>query len=701
MRIIGKINREEFYLILLFGLLSAFAAQLNFTLNIGGGVKSDPREIVALTSVFFLSDWRSALLVGLFAALGGPYDATLPQNIAMHIIAIPAGWQLYYYITFRFKDVLLRPLFWGMGVFLLYALIYIPVYILFELTGDASSVLSYYLKIMYGIRLEITATAVVTALILVIKESRSEIHEQQIIRKLSLNYGNIGTWKLDYTQQIIIMNPFWREILKDREHPGPAFPFQCFLDRLNKDDRLQLNQHLEAVASGEKEKFTAQIEIGDGNEELKTIIISGVKSVEALGRKGIHLFGIIVDITDLARSRAQEAHLQQQLLQAQKLEAIGTLAGGIAHDFNNILTVILGHTEMMLQNLDKESDMAKNLSVILASSQRAADLTNQILAFSRKQIYDPKIIELNKVVGNYETFTKRLIGEDIEVEVVLDERVKTIKADPVQIEQVLLNLIVNARDALHQKNEAGFRKKITVETLCVNLDDSADSEALPGHGNFTVLSVSDNGAGMTPETREKIFEPFFTTKDKGKGTGLGLATVYGIVRQNGGTITVYSEPGIGTTFKIYWPSEKDAQSTPAEPVTTIDRLTGDEKILLVEDEKAVREFAAMALSSLGYQVWTVEDGQQAEAFLKAGDIIPDMVVTDLILPYKSGKEIAEIARGIYPECIILYTSGYTDNHIVHQGELEPDINFLPKPYTLQQLAGFIRRLFQSRHMKKK
>ncbi len=695
----GKIKRDEYYFILLFGLLSVFAAQLNFVLDIAGGIRTDPREIVALASVFYLSSWRSAVLVGLFAALGGPYDATLPQNIAMHIIAIPAGWQLYYYIARRSSGVLLRPLLWGIGVLFLYAFVYSPVYILFKLMDYTISYhlsLKHYLDILYSIRLEIMATAVVTALILAIKEGRSELQEQQIIRDLALHHGNIGTWKLDLAENTILMNSLWRELLKDEEHPGPEFPFRCFMDRLPDDDQKLLRQHLDKTIQDQQGSFTVQLTIATRENEHRTIIMSGVRLPDSLISSGARLFGIIVDISELIKSRAGEEKLRQQLLQSQKLEAIGTLAGGIAHDFNNILTVILGHSEMMLSKIDKDSEFSKNLSVILSSSRRAADLTNQILAFSRKQIYDPKIIALNKVVAQYETFTRRLIGEDIEVEVVLDENVKTIKADPVQIEQVLLNLIVNARDALLQKEAKGFRKKITIETLCVSLDETADKEVVPGSGSFTVLSVSDNGSGMDAATREKIFEPFFTTKEKGKGTGLGLSTVYGIVKQNGGTITVYSEPDVGTTFKIYWPSTGDATGETIEPAISIDLLTGNENILLVEDEKTVREFATMALSSLGYQVWPVADGREAETFIQQGRVIPDILVTDIILPFKSGKEVAEMVKEKYPRCIILYTSGYTDNHIVHQGELEPNINFLPKPYTLQQLAGFIRRLLKSR-----
>ena len=288
---------------------------------------------------------------------------------------------------------------------------------------------------------------------------------------------------------------------------------------------------------------------------------------------------------------------------------------------------------------------------------------------------------------------RRLIGEDIHVEIFLGEHLPKIRGDRGQIEQVLLNLLVNGRDAINEKTDRAAEKKLTIETTSIRLDDTYVSEhsyVIPG--NYILISVSDNGIGMDSMARQKIFEPFYTTKDLGKGTGLGLSTVYGIVKQNMGYILVYSEPGKGTTFKVYWPVSEDQTSKGQDQSIELKSISGTENILLVEDDKAVREFAESALSVNGYQVQSARDGQHAIELLSNEAISPKLLITDLIMPRMNGRELAEKVLKKFPNCRILYASGYTDNHIVHEGSLEQGINFIQKPYSIAQLTQKVRQV---------
>ncbi len=376
--------------------------------------------------------------------------------------------------------------------------------------------------------------------------------------------------------------------------------------------------------------------------------------------------------------------LRGQLEQSQKVESIGRLAGGIAHDFNNLLTVINGYSETLIEQFREGNPVRESLKEILAAGDRAADLTRQLLAFSRNQILVLKVIDINVIVQKMEQLLKRLIGEDVDLRSSLAPGLHLVKADPGQLEQIIMNLAVNARDAMPNGG------RLTLETANVQLDEAysrAHTSVAPG--SYVMLAVSDNGIGMDRNTQEHLFEPFFTTKVIGKGTGLGLATVHGIVKQSGANIWVYSEPGIGTTFKIYFPSVQEAASTPDREAPR-DVPRGSEGILVVEDEPAVRKLACAVLRSKGYVVLEAASGPEAiEVFMKNTDAIR-LLVTDVVMPGLSGRDLHKRLSEIRPGLPVLYVSGYTSNAIVHHGVLDQDVHFLQKPFTADGLARRVR-----------
>ena len=389
-----------------------------------------------------------------------------------------------------------------------------------------------------------------------------------------------------------------------------------------------------------------------------------------------------LDITD-------RKQLEEQLRQAQKMEAVGRLAGGIAHDFNNLLMVIQGYSDLLVERLPGGDPLRRNAEQIQMASQRASSLTRQLLAFSRKQMLAPKILNVQSVVAEMEKILRRLIGEDIQLETSSAPDLGLVKADRSQIEQVILNLAVNARDAMPQGG------RLTIETANVELDSSySHPPAVLSPGRYVMLAVTDNGCGMDAETQAHVFEPFFTTKEKGKGTGLGLATVYGVVKQSGGYVWVYSEPGRGTSFKIYLPRIEET-AVPAGRDSKSDMQIpqrGSETILLVEDEKGVRELAREYLASSGYTVIEAEDGHTALelAAMHVGQI--HLLLTDVVMPGISGRELAERVSQIRPGIKIIYMSGYTDQAVVHHGILQNDAVLLQKPFTLMTLAGKLREM---------
>jgi PAS domain S-box-containing protein len=388
------------------------------------------------------------------------------------------------------------------------------------------------------------------------------------------------------------------------------------------------------------------------------------------------------------RERAEAAlrRSEEQLRHAQKMEAVGRLAGGVAHDFNNVLSIILSYAEMLLEGFRPGDPVHGDLDEIRNAALRASGLTRQLLLFSRQQATVPRVLDLNEVLTNTEKMLKRILGEDVELALVLGSALGRVRIDPGHIEQVVMNLAVNARDAMPTGG------KLTIETANVVLDDSYVREHLPARsGRFVMLAVSDTGVGMDRPTQARIFEPFFTTKPKGQGTGLGLSTVFGIVEQSGGTLWVYSELGRGTTFKVYLPfvdAEVEAVPTLHPPAT----LEGDETILLVEDQDQVRAVADSALRRYGYNVLVAQSAGDALLLCENHPGPIDILVTDVVMPQMSGPELAKRVAATRPAMKILCMSGYTDDSIVRHAALEPGIPYLQKPFTPQSLATKVREI---------
>ncbi len=390
---------------------------------------------------------------------------------------------------------------------------------------------------------------------------------------------------------------------------------------------------------------------------------------------------MVEDITERKR-------LETQFFQSQKMETIGRLAGGIAHDFNNLLTVIKGYTQLSLSQIQEGHPCRENIEEIKGAAERAAELTNQLLTFSRRQILDMKVLDLNTIVRGLEKMMGRIIGEDIEMVTVLDDRLGRVKTDPGQIEQVILNLVVNARDAM----PAGG--KLAIETANMVLDETyARTHIGVTPGSYEMLSVSDTGCGMSPEIKELIFEPFFTTKEEGKGTGLGLSTIYGIVRQSGGNIWVYSEPGRGTTFKIYLPRvEEETGALPVHDDT--DHLPkGNETVLLVEDDSSLRALAARVLRYQGYKVLEATNGHEAIGVARENTQERiHLLLTDVVMPYMGGRELVKRMKTLHSEIRVLFISGYTDHAITFHAGLKPGTPFLQKPFSPTALAKKVREV---------
>jgi len=492
--------------------------------------------------------------------------------------------------------------------------------------------------------------------------------------RFALEAAGIGIWDMDYTTGLLQ----WSEILESQYGLQPGTfrgTFEAFVERVHPEDRDAL---LETIGNAMK--------VGaDFSVQHRTLSPDGtVRWLNGAGRirlgdhgepaRGV---GVSMDVT--------ERHtLEEQYQQAQKMEAIGRLAGGVAHDFNNLLTVILGYSELLLADLAPDDPQRPDMAEIQKAGESAARLTRQLLAFSRKQIIEPALLDLNAIVADVRPMLARLIGEDVNVVVGAGRDLAPIKADRGQVEQIVMNLAVNARDAMPKGGT------LNIETANVELDDDYAAphfSAKPGH--YVMLTVTDTGTGMTPEVQARLFEPFFTTKDVGKGTGLGLATVHGIVTRSGGSVGVYSEVGTGASFKVYFP-RADAEAIAARaPAAAAREHAGGETILVVEDADSLREATRRLLQRQGYAVLVAANADEA---IKLFDSHPsiDVLLTDVVMPGASGPELTRRLVERRPALKVIYMSRYTEDAIVQHGVLKPGIAFLHKPFTSDTLGRKIR-----------
>jgi PAS domain S-box-containing protein len=457
--------------------------------------------------------------------------------------------------------------------------------------------------------------------------------------------------------------------------------FEAFVALIHPDDRTSV---LETVGKAVKAGSDFSVQHRAIRPDGTTRWLSGSGRVQ-LGEDGepVRAVGISLDITDRRR-------LEEQYQQSQKMEAVGRLAGGVAHDFNNLLMVITGYSDLLLQGLMTGDSRRDDLEQIRKAADAAASLTRQLLTFSRQQVIKPVKVVVEAVVAASTKMLQRLIGEDIDLVTRLSDATATVLIDPGQLEQVIMNLTVNARDAMPTGG------KVTIETSRVELtDEDVRTHGMASAGRFAMLAVSDTGVGIDEKTRARIFEPFFTTKEQGKGTGLGLATVYGIVKQSGGFIWVYSEPGHGATFKIYLPIVDDASVSPTGNGNGVITPYGTETILLVEDSEGVRDIARRVLERQGYNVIEAPSPTAALNMARSFDGTIDLLLTDVIMPEMSGRVLAETFARDRPETKLLFMSGYTDDAVVRHGVLSADTEFLQKPFSPHALASRVRDVLDS------
>ncbi|MGE5342884.1 MAG: ATP-binding protein [Candidatus Omnitrophota bacterium] len=464
------------------------------------------------------------------------------------------------------------------------------------------------------------------------------------------------------------------------------------------DYSKKILMHVLTTASRVRGMFLGVLTYGEMDVPLVSLSLMSIillHSANAL--ESFELYGIIKSINQNLEETIDERtrelqQSQEQLRHAQKMDALGRLAGGVAHDFNNMLTAINIASEMSLQEPGLSSEIKSNLKEILNATERASHLTRQLLAMSRKQVIKPRLLDLNAAIANTRSILSRLIFEDISIILEPGIDVLPIKADPGQVEQVLMNLALNARDAINDHPDPK-EKKITIHVTNVFLDDrDVEQNLVSKRGNYALLRFSDTGTGMNEETVQRVFEPFFTTKGEGKGTGLGLATVYGIVTQNNGSITVESIPQEGTTFSIYWPCAETTDVLDAKMTPRVQVPRGSETILLVEDDNGIRKNVEHLLSSLGYTVYSAANGKAALTKLRKNKKHIDLLLTDIMMPIMDGRQLSESLREKIPGIKVIFTTGYTEcPEAVGEG-LPPNCSFIQKPYSVAQLSQLIRQL---------
>ncbi len=507
---------------------------------------------------------------------------------------------------------------------------------------------------------------------------------------LALEAAQIGVWEWTAQRDEFSWSSECCTILGIEYTSAPAAAFVNFL---HPDDLVNVSNtfdHEILTQTG----YILEYRIVRPDGQVRWVLQLGRAICDASG-KPMRVLGTVQDITERKRAEELQAKLEEQLRQAQKMETIGRLAGGIAHDFNNLLTVIQGYCDLMQAQMSNTDPLRNKLEQIRKAGKRAATLTGQLLAFSRKQLLTPSILDINGLVVNLQGMLERLIGEDITLVTVLQPALWSVIADASQIEQVIMNLVVNARDAMPTGG------KLTIETGNVMLDPItlpqryANAPTETTTDPYVMLAVTDTGCGIQDQIRTHLFEPFFTTKEQGKGTGLGLATAYGIIKQSGGDIFVYSEPDYGSTFKIYLPASQVSANQPIAPYTPPLSSHGTETILLVEDEEMVCALVKAALQDKGYTILEARDGRAALALCTQHLETIDLLMTDVVMPEMSGRELAQQILVMRPTIKVLFTSGYTDDTVVRHGLLTAEVAFLPKPFSTNTLAAKVRAVLNT------
>jgi PAS domain S-box-containing protein len=507
-------------------------------------------------------------------------------------------------------------------------------------------------------------------------QARQALRGSQERLQLALQATGLGPWDWDLTTNEVNFWPEWKRQIGYEPDEIPN-RYEEWESRLHPDDKERVLSALRAYLAGRQPEYAQEFRLRHKNGQYRWMYTRGVVLRDPSGRQ-MHMIGCHLDITE-------RKQLEEQYQQSQRMQAVGQLAGGIAHDFNNLLIVIDGYAELIAGELGPSHHSQRDLDEIRAAARSASNLTRQLLAFSRRQILQPQILDINAALRRSHLLLDRVIGENIALTMNLSARSR-VSADPGQIEQVMMNLAVNARDAMPNGG------RLTIETADVELDNVyvAHHHGATA-GRHVLVAVSDTGSGMDDTTRARLFEPFFTTKPPGKGTGLGLATVYGIIKQSRGSIWVYSERGKGSTFKIYLPVAAGAAEAPL-PAVDAHALRGTETVLVVEDQPEVRALIEKALSRHGYTVFTVTNGPEAAALAQAYEGPIHVLLTDVILPGASGRETARQVVATRPSIRVLYMSGYTDDVIVQHGVLEAGLPFIQKPFSGDALARRIREV---------
>jgi two-component system, cell cycle sensor histidine kinase and response regulator CckA len=504
--------------------------------------------------------------------------------------------------------------------------------------------------------------------------------------RMALEAAGMGLWSWDAISDAVIWDDQTCRVFGREPGTGPA-NYSEYLTALHPEDRALVGESVtEALRTGVYRDIEHRVMRPDGT--VRWILGKGALLRSPDGTL-LKIIGGVVDITEQVEAERTEAQKATRLMQAHQMEMVGRLAGGLAHDFNNLLTVINGYSELLLGKLSAADPHRNTLEVIRRAGESAALLTGQLLAYGRVQVLQPVVLDLNRTLTALLPFLARLAGENVGVQLELHPEAAVVHADPVQMEQVIMNLVLNARDALP------FGGDVRIGTACVDQKMSDISSRQDSCANRTImLWVTDNGQGMDQETQERIFEPFFTTKEFGKGTGLGMSIVQGIVAQSGGSIEVHSQPGNGTTFRIYLPQAQGAVA-PRATVPESSQYRGDKgNVMVVEDQPEVRDFAATVLTNCGYRVFKADNAAETLLFFEQEHERIDLVLTDVVMPGTSGPEMGARLKCLYPELKVLYMSGYTADKIAHHGVLDPDTHFIPKPFTSGQLSGKVLEILE-------